>query len=151
MANRKAKVIGKVSQVLGAVVDVTFPEGALPSIETALKATNPSIDDTQGNLTLEVVQHLGNNVVRTIAMNATEGLTRGVDVISTERGMMMPVGECTLGRVLNLLGEPIDNAGPVDAKKYMPIHTQAPAFKDQDTSDAILVTGIKVVDLLAPY
>jgi len=151
MAKSAAKVIGKINQVLGAVVDVAFPEGSLPSIETALKVTNPSIDDTEGNLTLEVAQHLGNNVVRTIAMNATEGLTRGTDVISTEQGMMMPVGEGTLGRVLNLLGEPIDDAGPVDAKKYMPIHRQAPAFKDQDTSDTVLVTGIKVVDLLAPY
>jgi len=151
MAKSTAKVIGKINQVLGAVVDVVFPEGSLPSIETALKVTNPSIDDTEGNLTLEVAQHLGNNVVRTIAMNATEGLTRGVDVISTEQGMMMPVGECTLGRVLNLLGEPIDDAGPINAKKYMPIHQQAPAFQDQDTSDTILVTGIKVVDLLAPY
>jgi len=151
MAKSTAKVIGKINQVLGAVVDVAFPEGSLPSIETALKVTNPSIDDKEGNLTLEVAQHLGNNVVRTIAMNATEGLTRGADVTSTEQGMMMPVGEGTLGRVLNLLGEPIDDAGPVDATKYMPIHRQAPAFKDQDTSDTILVTGIKVVDLLAPY
>lgn len=151
MAKSTAKVIGNINQVLGAVVDVAFPESSLPSIGTALKATNPSIDDTEGNLTLEVAQHLGDNVVRTIAMNSTEGLTRGADVISTEEGMMMPVGECTLGRVLNLLGEPIDNAGPVNAKKHMAIHREAPAFKDQDTSDTILVTGIKVVDLLAPY
>jgi len=90
MAKSTAKVIGKINQVLGAVVDVAFPEGSLPSIETALKVTNPSIDNTKGNLTLEVAQHLGDNVVRTIAMNATEGLTRGTDVISTEQGMMMP-------------------------------------------------------------
>jgi len=120
MAKSTAKVTGKISQVLGAVVDVVFPEGSLPSIETALKVTNPSIDDTEGNLTLEVAQHLGDNVVRTIAMNATEGLTRGMAVISTEQGIMMPVGEGTLGRVLNLLGEPIDDAGPVDAKNMYP-------------------------------
>ncbi|OGX39190.1 MAG: F0F1 ATP synthase subunit beta [Omnitrophica WOR_2 bacterium RIFCSPHIGHO2_02_FULL_52_10] len=147
----KSQNMGKVTQVLGAVVDVTFHEGGVPAIGTALKVTNPAINESPWNLTLEVAQHLGDNTVRTIAMNATEGLTRGMPVLDTAKGMTMPVGEETLGRVLNLLGEPIDEAGPVNAKKEMPIHRLAPAFKDQDTSDTILVTGIKVVDLLAPY
>jgi F-type H+-transporting ATPase subunit beta len=151
MAHTKFLDGGRVTQVLGAVVDVTFPEGTLPAIGTALKVTNPAISDAPWNLTLEVVQHLGDNTMRTIAMNATDGLTRGMDVHNTGKGMTMPVGEETLGRVLNLLGEPIDEAGPVNAKKEMPIHRQAPPLKDQDTSDTVLVTGIKVVDLLAPY
>jgi F-type H+-transporting ATPase subunit beta len=142
---------GKISQVLGAVVDVVFPEQQLPAIGTALKVTNPAIDDKEDNLTLEVAQHLGNNFVRTVAMNATDGLTRNMQVRNTNEGMTMPVGEETLGRVLNLLGEPIDELGPVKSKKTMPIHRHAPAFKDQDTADTVLVTGIKVVDLLAPY
>ncbi len=142
---------GKITQVLGAVVDVVFPDGKVPSILMALKATNPSISNEKENLVLEVAQHLGNNVVRAIAMDTIEGVKRGDEVINTEQGLMMPVGEATLGRVLNLLGEPIDEAGPVTTSTYMPIHRDAPEFKDQDTSDAILVTGIKVVDLLAPY
>ncbi len=142
---------GKVIQVLGAVVDVVFTDDKLPPIYTALTTTNASINDQNDNLVLEVAQHLGNNAVRTIAMDTCEGLRRGQEVTNTNEGMSMPVGEETLGRVLNLLGEPIDEAGPVNTKKRSPIHRDAPAFKDQDTSDAILVTGIKVVDLLAPY
>lgn len=143
--------LGKIKQVLGAVVDVEFNEGHLPSIFHALKISNPSIDDKEWNLTLEVAQHLGNNTVRTIAMNTTDGLTRGMDVFNTNEQMKMPVGEGTLGRVLNLLGEPIDEGGKVEAADYLPIHREAPLFKDQDTSDAVLITGIKVIDLLAPY
>jgi F-type H+-transporting ATPase subunit beta len=142
---------GSVTQVLGAVIDVAFPAGHLPKIGSALKTTNSFIDDKIGNLTLEVAQHLGDNIVRTIAMNTTEGMTRGQDVTDTGEGILMPVGEGTLGRVMNLLGEPIDNAGPIKAVKYMPIHRLAPNVEDQDTSSSILVTGIKVVDLLAPY
>src|SRR5262245_41807003 len=145
------KVTGRVSQILGAVVDVTFDKGELPAIYTALKTTNASINDQEWNLTLEVAQHLGNNVVRTIAMDATDGLVRQQPVLNTDEGMKMPVGEGTLGRVMNLLGEPIDDAGEVKATKFLPIHRPAPVFKDQDTSDTVLVTGIKVVDLLAPY
>ncbi len=151
MATQTEQMNGKVTQVLGAVVDVVFPQDQLPPIGTALKVSMPKTEAREETLTLEVAQHLGNNAVRTIAMNATEGLTRGADVVNAGTGMMMPVGEGTLGRVLNLLGEPIDEEGPVDAVKQMPIHRHAPAFKDQDTSDTILVTGIKVVDLLAPY
>jgi len=142
---------GKITQVLGAIVDVSFPQDQLPAIFTALKTTNPSINNQPGNLVLEVALHLGNNVVRTIAMDTTDGMVRGAEVLNMGEGMSMPVGVETLGRVLNLLGEPVDEAGPVMAKKRMPIHREAPEFKDQNTSDTILVTGIKVVDLLAPY
>lgn len=148
---KEHQTTGKITQVLGAVVDVAFPAGELPAIHTALKVSNPSINDEPWNLTLEVAQHLGNSTVRTIAMNTSDGLQRGMDVRDTYEGMTMPVGEGTLGRLMNLLGEPIDDAGPVTATKFMPIHRSAPAFKDQETRDTVLVTGIKVVDLLAPY
>jgi F-type H+-transporting ATPase subunit beta len=141
---------GKITQVLGAVIDVTFT-GGLPAIGNALKTTNKTISDKADNLTLEVAQHLGDNVVRTIAMDSTEGLVRGQEVRDTGAGMMMPVGVGTLGRVMNLLGEPIDEAGPVAAEKYMPIRRLAPAVEEQETSTSMLVTGIKVIDLLAPY
>jgi F-type H+-transporting ATPase subunit beta len=136
---------GKISQVIGAVVDVAF-EGELPSILTALET------DNNGNrLVLEVAQHLGEGTVRTIAMDATEGLTRGQSVRSTGAQISVPVGPKTLGRILNVIGEPIDDMGPVGADQFAPIHAQAPAFIDQSTEAAILVTGIKVIDLLAPY
>jgi F-type H+-transporting ATPase subunit beta len=145
------KSTGKVSQVLGAVVDVYFPAGHLPPIGTALKTTNAVLNDLKDNLTLEVAQHLGDNILRTIALDGTEGLVREQEVTSTGSGLTMPVGEDTLGRVMNLLGEPIDEAGPINAKKYLPIHRSAPLVDEQDTSTSILVTGIKVIDLLAPY
>jgi len=151
MDQANKRIAGRVIQVLGAVVDVYFPMEGLPAIGTALKTTNKSISDAQGNLTLEVAQHLGDNLIRTIAMDTTEGMVRGQEVINTGEGLMMPVGEGTLGRVMNLLGEPVDEAGPVKAVKYMPIHRLAPEIDEQDTSTSILVTGIKVVDLLAPY
>ncbi|MBI3602748.1 MAG: F0F1 ATP synthase subunit beta [Candidatus Omnitrophica bacterium] len=142
---------GKVTQVLGAVVDVYFSFEGLPSIGSALKTTNKILNDKTDNLTLEVAQHLGDNIVRTIALDSTDGLVRGQPVTSMGGGLTMPVGEGTLGRVMNLLGEPIDEAGPIKAQKYMPIHRLAPPVEEQDTSTSILVTGIKVVDLLAPY
>lgn len=151
MTTATQQTTGKTLQVLGAVIDVIFPSGKLPAIYTALKTTNPFINGEKFNLTLEVAQHLGNNTVRTIALDSTDGLTRGADVLDTGKGINVPVGECTLGRVLNLLGDPVDEAGPVNAKERWEIHRPAPDFKDQDTSDTILVTGIKVVDLLAPY
>ncbi|MFA5060063.1 MAG: F0F1 ATP synthase subunit beta [Candidatus Omnitrophota bacterium] len=151
MSTQETEVFGKVTQVFGAVIDVSFPANQLPKIFTALKVTNPSINNEKWNLVLEVAQHLGDNMVRTIAMNTTDGLSRGMEVMDTHEQLSMPVGEGTLGRVLNLLGEPIDEAGPVKFKKRMPIHRAAPVFKDQDTQTSILVTGIKVVDLLAPY
>jgi len=151
MSQENRRISGKIIQVLGAVVDVYFPIEGLPAIGTALKTTNRSINDQPNNLTLEIAQHLGDNLVRTIAMDTTEGLVRGEEVLNTGDELMMPVGEGTLGRVMNLLGEPVDDAGPVKAVKYMPIHRLAPEISEQDTSTSILVTGIKVVDLLAPY
>ncbi len=136
---------GTISQVIGAVVDVQFP-GELPAILTALETKNDG-----KTLVLEVAQHLGENTVRTIAMDSTEGLTRGGEVINTGAQISVPVGPKTLGRIMNVIGQPIDELGPVGADKSMPIHAEAPAFVDQSTEAAILVTGIKVIDLLAPY
>ncbi len=142
---------GKVKQVMGPVVDVEFGGGSLPAINTALKATNKSISDAEGNLTLEVAQHLGDSVVRTIAMDSTEGLTRGTLVTNTGSMIMAPVGDEVLGRIINVIGEPVDEAGPVKAKESWPIHRAAPKFEDLATSAEMLMTGIKVIDLLAPY
>ncbi|MGI9482491.1 MAG: F0F1 ATP synthase subunit beta [Hyphomicrobiales bacterium] len=140
-----SKVIGQVRQVMGAVVDVQFPEH-LPAILNALETEN------RGNrLILEVAQHLGENTVRTIAMDSTEGLVRGQDVMDTGSPIAMPVGEETLGRIMNVIGEPVDEAGPVNTSETRGIHQDAPEFIDQSTEAEILVTGIKVVDLLAPY
>jgi len=147
----KIMVNGRVAQVLGPVVDVEFPENQLPFILTALQVTNSFIDDHEWNLTLEVSQHLGNNLVRAIAMDSTDGLVRGAEVRNTGERITVPVGPGTLGRVMNLLGDPIDAAGPIVCEKRMPIHRAAPLFQEQDTNDSILVTGIKVIDLLAPY
>ena len=137
--------VGKVTQVLGAVVDVQF-EGELPFIQNALIAKNGD-----ANLVLEVAQELGEKTVRCIAMDATEGMVRGTEVVDTGAPISVPVGPETLGRILNVIGEPIDDRGPVGEKMRYPIHRQAPSFEDQATSAEILVTGIKVVDLLAPY
>ena len=133
------------------MVDVEFPAGSLPPIYAALKVSNPFISNEPGNLVLEVAQHLGDNAVRTIAMDTTDGLVRGTEVINTGAEISVPVGVGTLGRVTNLLGQPIDNAGPIKADKFDPIHRPAPTFDQQDTKDNMLVTGIKVIDLLAPY
>jgi F-type H+/Na+-transporting ATPase subunit beta len=145
----KAKVAntagGKISQVIGAVVDVSF-DGELPAILSALET-----DNNGSRLVLEVAQHLGENTVRTIAMDTTDGLTRGQPVRATGAQISVPVGPKTLGRILNVIGEPIDERGPVGSDKFAPIHAEAPLFVDQSTEAAILVTGIKVIDLLAPY
>ncbi|MGH7927003.1 MAG: F0F1 ATP synthase subunit beta, partial [Candidatus Binatia bacterium] len=143
--------MGKLTQVLGAVVDVEFSAGGLPPIYNALKCSNPAINNEQWNLVLEVAQHLGENTVRCIAMDTTEGLVRGMEVMDTGTGITVPVGEETLGRVLNVIGEPVDEMGPVNAKKTYPIHRPTPLFVDQETKVQALETGIKVVDLLAPY
>lgn len=142
---------GKVIQVIGPVVDVEFAEGELPAIFTALNITNPTIDDTQDNLVVEVAQHLGDNVVRCIAMDTTDGLVRGMKAKNTGNPIMMPAGDSTLGRVLNVVGRPVDGLGPVEATEYLPIHRHAPAFVDQDTSVKVLETGVKVIDLLVPF
>jgi F-type H+-transporting ATPase subunit beta len=140
-----AKATGKVTQVIGAVVDVQF-DGTLPPILNALETEN------QGRrLVLEVAQHLGENTVRTVAMDTTDGLVRGQGVVDTGGPIAVPVGPETLGRIINVIGEPVDERGPVKAKKYSGIHKPAPEFVDQSTEAQILVTGIKVVDLLAPY
>jgi F-type H+-transporting ATPase subunit beta len=137
--------VGTITQVIGAVVDVQF-DGALPAILNALK-----VDIADRNLILEVAQHLGENTVRTIAMDTTDGLVRGTKVSDTGAPIAMPVGPETLGRILNVIGEPVDERGPVGATRFSPIHRSAPDFVDQSTEAEILVTGIKVVDLLAPY
>ena len=142
---------GKVKQVMGAVVDVSFPPGKLPPIYTALKVSNPSISAEPENLVLEVAQHLGDDTLRSIAMDSTDGLVRGMEVKNTGNVLTMPVGPGTLGRVMNLLGAPIDQVGPIKAEKYMPIHRAAPTFEEQGIGQQILVTGIKVIDLLMPY
>ncbi|NLA58653.1 MAG: F0F1 ATP synthase subunit beta [Firmicutes bacterium] len=135
---------GKISQIIGPVVDVEFEEGHLPRLHNALR-----VADT--GLVLEVLQHLGNNTARCVAMSSTDGLVRGMDIEDTGGPITVPVGECTLGRIFNVLGEPIDEKGEVKADQRMPIHRPAPALVEQSTDVEILETGIKVIDLLAPY
>ena len=141
MANAK----GKVTQVIGAVVDVQFDDH-LPEILNALNT-----DNNGKTLVLEVAQHLGESAVRTIAMDATEGLVRGTDAVDTGAPITVPVGPETLGRIMNVVGDPVDERGPVETKTTLPIHRSAPEFLDQSTETEILVTGIKVVDLIEPY
>ena len=142
---------GKVVQVIGPVVDIEFPAGELPEILSAIKVTGKAADQ-EINLTVEVMQHLGDSVTRCIAMSSTDGLMRGMDADDTGAPIKVPVGEATLGRVFNVLGEPVDhNPAPVGNKESWPIHRAAPKFDDQETSTQILETGIKVVDLIAPY
>ena len=143
---QQTNVVGRISQVIGAVVDVQFDEGHLPPILNALHTQNQ--DQT---LVLEVAQHLGESIVRTIAMDSTEGLVRGQEVQDTGDPITVPVGPETLGRILNVVGDPIDGRGPVDAKMRLPIHRPSPEFVEQSTEAEILVTGIKVIDLLEPY
>jgi F-type H+-transporting ATPase subunit beta len=142
---------GRISQVLGPVVDVEFSGSNLPAIYTALKVTNPAINDQKNNLVLEVAQHLGEGTVRCIAMDGSEGLIRGQEVLNTGAPIQAPVGREVLGRIINVTGDPIDEAGPIPAKKSYSIHREPPAFKDLSVTVEALWTGIKVVDLLAPY
>jgi F-type H+-transporting ATPase subunit beta len=142
---------GKITQVIGPVVDVEFPPGSLPPIYTALTVTNPGIDDKKENLVLEVAQHLGENTARTIAMDSTEGLVRGMEVKSRGTGIMMPVGKEVLGRIMNVIGEPVDERGPIGAKGFKPIHRAPPTLTDLNVKIEAFETGIKVIDLLAPY
>ncbi len=142
---------GKIVQVIGPVVDIMFEDGNLPHILDALTITNPTINDEEDNLIIEVAQHLGGNTVRCIAMDVTDGLVRGMQAKNTGAPIMVPVGEAGLGRILNVVGRPVDGLGPVDAKVKMPIHRGAPAFTEQDTSVHVLETGVKVIDLLVPF
>ena len=142
---------GRIAQVIGAVVDVEF-DGHLPAILSALETQN--VDQKTGEpftLVLEVAQHLGENMVRTIAMDTSEGLTRGQPVVDTGNSILAPVGPGTLGRIMNVVGAPIDEQGPIKTTMYRPIHREAPSFEEQSTSSEILVTGIKVIDLMCPY
>lgn len=143
--------LGRIKQVIGPIVDVEFENGNLPAIFNAVKVTNTSVSNAEWNLVLEVAQHLGENTVRCVAMDSTEGLVRGQPAFDTGRQIEVPVGRETLGRILNVVGEPVDEAGPVPAKKFYPIHRSAPPFKEQSTTVQPFFTGIKVVDLLAPY
>ncbi|MDZ4785262.1 MAG: F0F1 ATP synthase subunit beta [bacterium] len=143
---------GKIIQVLGAVIDVEFTrEVGIPAIYDALLVTNPNIDSTPNNLTLEVAQHLGDSRVRCIAMDSSEGLVRGQEVIDTGAPISMPVGPKTLGRIMDVIGRPVDEAGPIDSDTRWAIHRPTPSFEEQSTSKEMLETGIKVIDLLAPY
>jgi F-type H+-transporting ATPase subunit beta len=147
----QAQNLGRIVQVIGPVVDVAFDGGQLPPLMSALTISNPSISDQADNLIVEVAQHLGENVVRAISMDTTDGLVRGMTVKSTGSPISVPVGEGTLGRILNVIGQPIDEAGPVSYTKTLPIHRPAPKFEDQATGIEMFVTGIKVIDLLEPY
>jgi F-type H+/Na+-transporting ATPase subunit beta len=142
---------GRITQVIGPVVDIVFPEGDLPEINTALRVTNTAIDDREWNLVVEVALHTGDRGVRTIAMDTTDGLIRGAQVMNTGKPIMMPVGEGTLGRIMNVIGEPVDEAGPIVVESYSAIHREPPLLVDQDVNVQAFETGIKVVDLLAPY
>jgi len=151
VASNGTRSVGRITQVIGAVVDVEFGEGDLPAILNAVTAGNPAIDDRPDNLVLEVAQHLGERSVRCIGMDSTEGLVRGLPVTDTGAPITVPVGEATLGRIMNVIGQPVDEGGPVSAKVQLPIHREPPPFVDQATEVQALETGIKVVDLLAPY
>ncbi|WP_028587665.1 F0F1 ATP synthase subunit beta [Desulfocurvus vexinensis] len=141
---------GKLVQVIGAVVDVEFPAGQLPNILTALEISNPNNTDAP-DLVVEVAQHLGNNLCRCIAMDATEGLVRGMEVRNTGKPILVPAGKASLGRIMNVVGRPVDELGPIDSAKMLPIHRPAPEFTELSTKIEVLETGIKVVDLLIPF
>jgi len=146
--NQAGKPVGSITQVIGAVVDAKFADGHVPEILNSLEVVDPSRDS---RLVLEVAQHLGEGAVRTIAMDATEGLKRGQEVVDTQAPILVPVGEATLGRIMNVIGDPIDERGPIDTPHYYPIHRDPPSFTETGTGAEVLITGIKVVDLLAPY
>ena len=143
--------MGRVVQVMGPVVDVEFENGELPPIFTAIKLTNPLLSDKKWNLVLEVAQQLGGRRLRCIAMDSTDGIRRGEDALNTGEGITVPVGKEALGRLINVVGEPIDEFGPIDTKERWPIHRPAPKFVEQSTKLEVFETGIKVIDLLAPF
>ncbi len=143
--------IGRITQVIGPVLDVEFESGTLPPIFNALRVTNPAINDQEDNLVVEVAQHLGERTVRCIAMDSTEGLVRGMPAKDMGTGISVPVGDATLGRIMNVIGDPVDEAGPITSEHHLDIHQPTPEFVDQATEVQAFETGIKVVDLLAPY
>ncbi len=145
------EVMGRITQVIGPVLDIEFPPGHLPAIYNAILVTNPAISDEKWNLVVEVAQHLGENTVRCIAMDSTEGLVRGAEAKDTGKGITVPVGKPVLGRILNVVGKPVDEGEPVKTDKFYPIHRPAPSFDEQSTALEVFETGIKVVDLLTPY
>jgi F-type H+-transporting ATPase subunit beta len=149
--NMNGRAAGKINQVLGNVVDVEFGDGALPPILSALRVTNPALGDRPGNLVLEVAQHLGEHTVRCIAMDSTDGLVRGMEVFDTGGPIKVPVGPATLGRLMNVTGDSIDEAGPIESEHWMPIHREPPSFSEQGTEVEVFETGIKVIDLICPY
>src|SRR5512147_2622796 len=151
MASTQSVQSGKVTQVIGPVVDVEFPPGALPDIYTALAITNPGIDAQADNLVIEVAQHLGENTARCVAMDTTDGLVRGMAVKNLGAPISVPVGKEVLGRILNVIGDPVDERGPVNAVKRLPIHRAPPSLVEQNVKIEAFETGIKVIDLLAPY
>ncbi|HYC57840.1 MAG TPA: F0F1 ATP synthase subunit beta [Candidatus Binatia bacterium] len=142
---------GRITQVIGGVVDVEFPPGQVPPILQALTVTNPAIDDQLDNLVLEVAAHLGENTVRSVAMDSSEGLVRGAEVTDTGNKIVTPVGDAVLGRIINVIGKPVDGGPPIKTDKYLPIHRPAPDYTEQATTVEAFETGIKVVDLLCPY
>lgn len=147
-------VVERIRRVIGPVIDVQFPEGEMPPLYTAVKIIDPAHRDAEGKPTeivAEVLHHVGQGLARCVAMSSTEGLVRGMQVVDTGGPITVPVGRACLGRVLNVLGQPIDKKGPIEADEYWPIHRPAPAFEEQETYTEILETGIKVIDLLAPY
>jgi F-type H+-transporting ATPase subunit beta len=146
-----AENVGKIVQVIGAVVDLEFPEGKLPYIFNAINITSPTLSDEPDNLVVEVAQHLGNNVVRCIAMDGTDGLVRGMEARDTGAPISVPVGKAPLGRILNVVGKPVDEMGPINSEKTYPIHRPTPDFVDQSTTIEVLETGVKVIDLLIPF
>ena len=148
---REAVSEGKITQVIGPVVDMRFDTGNLPEIYGAIELTNPNVDDTEWNLILEVAQHIGDDTVRCVAMETTDGLVRGQKGVYRGEQITMPVGKEALGRVLNVIGKPVDEMGPVNAKKRYPIHRPSPAFVEQNVAVEALETGVKVIDLLEPY
>ena len=141
-----AESIGKIVQIIGPIIDIRFENNSLPKIYNAIKINQPNI-----NITAEVMQHIGNDTVRCIAMTSSDGVVRGMPAVDTGHPISVPVGREVLGRIINVLGEPVDNMGPINAKKIEPIHRAAPSFDEQKPSAEILETGIKIVDLLAPY
>ncbi len=149
--NKMSESRGVIRQVMGPVVDVEFADGKLPAIFNALTVTNKTINDQENNLVLEVATHLGDNVVRTIAMDSSEGLSRGLVVTDTGATIQAPVGRECLGRIINVIGQPVDEAGPLESKKSYSIHREPPSFENQSTKLEPFYTGIKVIDLLAPY